>query len=231
MGGTLTDPKPVKEAKDTAGRDIPSSATGVCSSCGQWKHNGRCLNDCQKHGFDDKDFDTNGKPRQKRAHGVEDDDENHLKETVLTEAKLKCLECGKTFSRNVKAGDDPECPKCGGSDVELSEAKSFRVHVLGESVGPQSKFEVGDRVKYSGYALERDRQYYLGLGDYSRKNAAKEFYENKLAQRGTVTDVSHVNTTGLLSHSAGAEVKWDDTYASGQARMSQSMDHMLEKAK
>ncbi len=102
--------------------------------------------------------------------------------------------------------------------------------VLAEAVGPKSKFEVGDRVKYSGSALERDRQYYLGLGDYTRKNAAKDAYETKLAQRGTVTDVSHINATGVLSHAAGVEVKWDDNYPSGQSRMSQTMDHMLEKA-
>jgi len=31
--------------------------------------------------------------------------------------KVKCLECGKTFKT---ASILPECPKCGGSDIELA---------------------------------------------------------------------------------------------------------------
>jgi hypothetical protein len=193
---------------------------------------------------------------------------------------VKCQECGKKFKTRSML---PDCPKCGGSDIDLSEAHIKEaiagndpalpllthssvqkiydatgdihetellcgvknlitsgdsvVSFVGigqngmmEAVGPKSKFEVGDRVKYSGSALESSRQYYLGLGDYSRKNAAKADYEKKLAMRGTVTDVSHINATGNLSHSGGAEVKWDDNYPSGQPHMSQTMDHMLEKA-
>lgn len=193
---------------------------------------------------------------------------------------VTCQECGKKFKTRSML---PDCPKCGGSDIDLSEAKLHESAVVNDSplpllthgsvqkifdatgsvqetellcgvrnltvsgdtvvsfvavgtggimeaVGPKSKFEIGDRVKYSGSALERDRQYYLGLGDYSRKNAAKAAYEAKAAMRGTVTDVSHVNKTGNLSHGAGAEVKWDNPWPSGQPRMSQTMDHMLEKA-
>jgi len=30
----------------------PGPEPPICRNCGQWKHNGRCLNDCQKRGFD-----------------------------------------------------------------------------------------------------------------------------------------------------------------------------------
>lgn len=38
--------------------------------------------------------------------------------------KVKCQECGKTFKTRSML---PDCPKCGGSDIDLAEAKKFNI--------------------------------------------------------------------------------------------------------
>lgn len=43
----------------------------------------------------------------------------------LTEEKVECMECGKTFNAKVSAGAEPKCPKCGSYDVELAESVQF----------------------------------------------------------------------------------------------------------
>lgn len=43
---------------------VPPSATGVCSNCEQWKHAGRCINDCQRKGFDTVNLGVDGRPRR-----------------------------------------------------------------------------------------------------------------------------------------------------------------------
>jgi hypothetical protein len=79
-------------------------------------------------------------------------------------------------------------------------------------------FQVGDRVRQSGRSLESSRMYYLGLGDYTRKNAAKADYERQRDRRGTVV------ACGTNGYAVGAVVKWDD------GAVSESMQHRLEKA-
>ena len=36
----------------------------------------------------------------------------------MAKVKVKCLECGKRFAT---ASLDPECPKCGGVDIDVAE--------------------------------------------------------------------------------------------------------------
>ncbi len=38
------------------------------------------------------------------------------KKKVRVKFKVVCLECGKKFATS---GFDPECPKCGGVDIEV----------------------------------------------------------------------------------------------------------------
>jgi hypothetical protein len=72
----------------------------------------------------------------------------------------------------------------------------------------------GDKVKRSAYALRPEWEYYLGLGDYTRKNAAKRAHDRKAAQQGTVIKVE----------GSKVEVRWAD------GTMSQCLDYMVEDA-
>jgi hypothetical protein len=58
----------------------------------------------------------------------------------------------------------------------------------------------GDRVRYSGYALQAPRDYWLSLGDYRRKSAAKAAYDAQVALRGTV----------LETDGQSVRVRWDN---------------------
>jgi Zn finger protein HypA/HybF involved in hydrogenase expression len=85
-----------------------------------------------KHGRNpptyEKTRDTSGYPTAPKAVLTVDDYIEELqaklkkKAESLDEAKLECMECGAKFSRNVKAGSTPKCPKCGSTDVELAES-------------------------------------------------------------------------------------------------------------
>ena len=35
--------------------------------------------------------------------------------------KLKCMECGKEFSKRIPKSLEVECPKCGSYDVEINQ--------------------------------------------------------------------------------------------------------------
>ena len=60
---------------------------------------------------------------------------------------------------------------------------------------------VGDRVKPSGYAVRPRWDWYLGLGDYTRKNEARRAYDAELAKRGTVVEALP---------NGGLAVRWDN---------------------
>lgn len=47
-------------------------------------------------------------------------------------------------------------------------------------------FTVGTRVRWSGYALKSDRDYWLSCDSSSAKSAAKDHLDRKTAERGTV---------------------------------------------
>lgn len=53
----------------------------------------------------------------------------------------------------------------------------------------ESQFKVGDRVKHSQEVLCPLWERYLGLGDYTRKNQAKQWHADKAAEMGTVVEV------------------------------------------
>jgi hypothetical protein len=61
-----------------------------------------------------------------------------------------------------------------------------------------------DQVRYSGTALRPQRDYWLGLGDYRRKNAAKADLDAKAARRGTIREL----VTGKFC--TFARVDWHD---------------------
>lgn len=42
-----------------------------------------------------------------------------IREAILTEIKLQCMECGKKFSKN-SPGSNTKCPKCGSYDIDLA---------------------------------------------------------------------------------------------------------------
>ena len=73
----------------------------------------------------------------------------------------------------------------------------------------------GTRVRYSGCALQADKDYWLGLGDYTLKNRAKRYWEARVALRGTVLSVKGPAVT----------VAWDD------GSRSESLSYRLMEAK
>jgi Zn finger protein HypA/HybF involved in hydrogenase expression len=65
----------------------------------------------------------------------------------LNDAKLECLECGHKFKKSVKTGSEPKCPKCGGYDVELSDASSLSdattdLKDIGDAIKGKSFFDL-----------------------------------------------------------------------------------------
>ena len=72
--------------------------------------------------------------------------------------------------------------------------------------------QAGDRVKLSDYALESARVWWLSVGDYPRKQAARRYLDSQLARRGTVAGVKDNAVT----------VVWDD------GTTSHSLDYRLE---
>lgn len=72
---------------------------------------------------------------------------------------------------------------------------------------------IGNTVKKSGYALKPARDYWLGCGDYTRKNRAKEALDKATALRGIVTEISK----------GGCKVTWND------GTESNCLDYMVER--
>lgn len=67
---------------------------------------------------------------------------------------------------------------------------------------------VNDRVKPSGHALRSKRDYWLSLGDYTRKQRAKEALDREASRRGTVVELLPADTSRGVA--AGLRVAWDD---------------------
>ena len=80
----------------------------------------------------------------------------------------------------------------------------------------KADFKPGDRVRYSGYALQGARDWWLSQGHEPQKSRAKDAFDKKNALRGTV--LSHgPNKIGALC----TEVKWDD------GCISKGLDYMV----
>jgi len=60
--------------------------------------------------------------------------------------------------------------------------------------------KTGDRVKYTSYALQKERDAYLNQGEPKKKALFKDAHDKKAARRGTVTS----------QDANGHTVKWDD---------------------
>ena len=69
-------------------------------------------------------------------------------------------------------------------------------------------FKVNDRVKQSAYALRSKRDYWLGLGDYTRKQAAKASLDKAIAERGTVIGLLEADFSRGTAD--GLRVQWDN---------------------
>jgi hypothetical protein len=85
-----------------------------------------------------------------------------------------------------------------------------------KSIPLNARFKPGDRCAYDPHdgRVRRARDYWLGLGDYTRKNTAKVELDRLLAKRGTVTSVD-VAPSG---NAQTCEILWDDgTRSSGFA--------------
>lgn len=72
--------------------------------------------------------------------------------------------------------------------------------------------KVGDRVKLSGYALQSARDWWLGLGDYTRKQAARKYLDDQMARRGVVASAKDHTITvvwddGIVTHSLDYRVE------------------------
>ena len=68
-------------------------------------------------------------------------------------------------------------------------------------------FNIGDRVKHSGYALMSERDYWQGCGTEPRKSRLGDAYKAKCAERGTVTAILSGDSNRGVS--PGIEVTWD----------------------
>jgi hypothetical protein len=71
-----------------------------------------------------------------------------------------------------------------------------------QSTGPWIK---GTRVQYSPYALRAPWDYYLAQGEWTRKAAARDAYDQQAAMRGTVTHAA-TNDHGVAWYG----VTWDN---------------------
>ena len=72
--------------------------------------------------------------------------------------------------------------------------------------------KIGDRVKQSGYALQRKRDYWQSLGRESTKSSAKRAYEAACNVRGTITGILEANRSRGIA--GGFEVTWDNNTVS-----------------
>jgi hypothetical protein len=79
----------------------------------------------------------------------------------------------------------------------------------------RAKFKVGDRVRISDYALERD---YQSATQSHISRALFDAYEKKREERGTII------AAGDNGYALGAAVYWDN------GRLSECMEHMLDHA-
>jgi hypothetical protein len=89
-------------------------------------------------------------------------------------------------------------------------------------------YSIGTRVKYSEYACQSLRQHYGLQGEYSRKAQAKQWLDDKLAERGTVTALLKGNPE--IGSSDGLEVTWDKCERSPNGYVSQCLSYMVTLA-
>lgn len=68
--------------------------------------------------------------------------------------------------------------------------------------------QVNDRVRHSGQAIRPKRDYWLSLGDYARKERAKDSLDAYIAERGTVLELLPGDTSRGVSK--GVRVQWDN---------------------
>ena len=68
--------------------------------------------------------------------------------------------------------------------------------------------QIGDKVRHSGYAIRPKRDYWLSLGDYSRKERAKDALDAFIAERGTITELLPADPSRGVAK--GLRVQWDN---------------------
>ncbi len=70
------------------------------------------------------------------------------------------------------------------------------------------EFIIGQRVRHSGYALRSDRDWWLAQGDYTKKQRAKDTYDKRCAERGTITAILPGDAARGIA--PGLQVTWDN---------------------
>lgn len=70
------------------------------------------------------------------------------------------------------------------------------------------EFKIGDRVKHSGYVINRKRDYWNSCGREPMKSGAKRALDAAVAERGTVTAILPGDKSRGVS--PGIEVTWDN---------------------
>jgi len=65
--------------------------------------------------------------------------------------------------------------------------------------------KAGDRVRHSGYVINRLRDRWNTAGGHNEKRAAKDYLDAKSAERGTVTGISKGRFTAEI-----VAVDWDN---------------------
>ena len=68
-------------------------------------------------------------------------------------------------------------------------------------------FKVGQRVKHSGYVINKKRDYWNSCGREPMKSGARKALDQAVSERGTVTALLDGDSTRGVS--PGLEVTWD----------------------
>lgn len=67
---------------------------------------------------------------------------------------------------------------------------------------------INDRVRHSASAIRPKRDYWLSLGDYSRKQRAKDWLDSFIAERGTIVELLPADDSRGVAK--GVRVQWDN---------------------
>lgn len=69
-------------------------------------------------------------------------------------------------------------------------------------------YQIGQRVRHSGYVLQRKRDYWNSCGREPMKSGAKRALDDAIAERGTITAILPGDASRGVS--PGVEVTWDN---------------------
>ncbi len=84
----------------------------------------------------------------------------------------------------------------------------------------ESRFKIGDKVKNSGYVINKKRDYWNSCGREPMKSGARTALDEAIAARGVITAILPAKESYI---SPGIEVKWDC------GSVSRCLDYLVSK--